>query len=69
MARKSKDIITVVDGVKITQCAYRGPRKGESTYDINKSKYTVWAQTVSKYTRGTNGVQGTVEKIAGFGVQ
>ena len=69
MARKSKDIITIVDGVKITQCAYRGPRKGEGTYDINKSKYTVWAQTVSKYTRGTNGVQGTVEKIAGFGVQ
>jgi len=69
MARKSKDIVTYVDGVKVTQCAYRGPRRGEGTYDINKSKYTVWAQTVSKYTRGTNGVLGTVPKIAGFGVQ
>lgn len=27
MARKSKDIVTFVDGVKITQCAYRGPKK------------------------------------------
>ena len=69
MARKSKDVVTYVDGVKVTQCAYRGPRKGEATYDINKSRYTVWAQTVSKYTRGTRGVQGTVEKISGFGVQ
>ena len=63
MARKSKDVVTYVDGVKVTQCAYRGPRKGEATYDINKSRYTVWAQTVSKYTRGTNGILGTVEKI------
>lgn len=69
MARKSKDIVTYVDGVKITQCAYRGPRKGESTYDINKSKYTPWAQTVGKYVRGSRGVLGTVEKIPGFGVQ
>ena len=63
MARKSKDIVTIVDGVKVTQCAYRGPRRGEGTYDINKSKYTVWAQTVSKYTRGTNGVLGTVDRM------
>lgn len=63
MARKSKDVVTYVDGVKVTQCAYRGPRKGEATYDINKSRYTVWAQTVSKYTRGTNGILGTVEKV------
>ena len=69
MARKSKDIVTYIDGVKVTLCAYRGPRKGESTYDINKSKYTPWAQTVSKYTRGTAGVLGTVEKVPGFGVQ
>jgi hypothetical protein len=63
MARKSKDVVTYVDGIKVTQCAYRGPRKGEATYDINKSRYTVWAQTVSKYTRGTNGILGTVEKV------
>ena len=63
MARKSKDVVTYVDGVKVTQCAYRGPRKGEATYDINKSRYTAWAQTVSKYTRGTNGILGTVEKM------
>ena len=69
MARKSKDIVTYVDGVKFTQCAYRGPRKGEGTYDINKSKYTPWAQTVSKYVRGSSGVLGTVEKVSGFSVQ
>lgn len=63
MARKSKDIVTYVNGVKYTQCAYRGPRKNESTFDINKSKYTVWTQTVAKYTRGANGVLGTVERI------
>lgn len=63
MARKSKDVVEYVNGVKVTQCAYRGPRKGEATYDINKSRYTVWAQTVSKYTRGTNGILGTVEKV------
>lgn len=68
MARKSKDIVTIVDGVKMTICAYRGPRKGEPTYDINKSKYTPWAQTVTKYVRGSRGCLGTVEKIAGFGV-
>ena len=69
MARKSKDVVTYVDGVKVTQCAYRGPRKGEATYDINKSRYTPWAQTVSKYVRGSRGVLGTVDKVEGFGVQ
>jgi hypothetical protein len=69
MTRKSKDIISIVDGVKITMCSYRGPRKGESTFDINKSRYTPWAQTVSKYVRGSAGCLGTVEKVLGFGVQ
>lgn len=63
MARKSKDVVTYVDGVKVTRCAYRGPRKGEATFPMDKSRYTVWTQTVSKYTRGTNGVLGTVDKI------
>ena len=63
MAKKKVDVVTMVDGVKFTQCAYRGPRKNEATFDINKSKYTVWVQTVSKYTRGTNGVLGTVDHV------
>jgi len=69
MAKKSKDVIVMVDGVKVTICAYRGPRKGESTFDINKSRYTPWAQTVSKYVRGSAGCLGTIEKVPGFGVQ
>ena len=63
MARKSKDTVTLIDGVKFTQCAYRGPKKGQETFPLDKSKYTVWAQTVSKYTRGTRGVLGTVERV------
>ena len=62
MARKSKyiDVVTVVDGVKVTQCAYRGPRKIERTYDIAHSRYTAWHQGVRNYTHGTRGVLGTV---------
>jgi hypothetical protein len=63
MARKSKDVVVYVDGVKFTQCAYRGPKKGQGTFPIEKSRYTPWAQTVSKYVRGTRGVLGTVESI------
>lgn len=63
MARKCKDVVTIVDGVKITQCAYRGPRKGEATFPTDKSRYTVWTQTASKYTRGTGACQGTLDKI------
>jgi len=63
MARKSKDTVIVIDGVKFTQCAYRGPKKGQETFPLDKSRYTVWAQTVSKYTRGTRGVLGTVERV------
>lgn len=60
---KQKDIVTYVDGIKVTQCVYRGPRRGEATYDISKSRYTPWSQGVVKYERGTRGVLGTVEKI------
>jgi hypothetical protein len=55
--------VTIIDGVKITQCAYRGPRKGEVTFPTDKSRYTVWTQTASKYTRGTGACQGTLDKI------
>ena len=63
MARKSKDVVTYVDGVKFTQCAYRGPKKSEVTFPTDKSRYTVWTQTASKYSRGTGACQGTVAKI------
>lgn len=53
------------DGVTVTVYPYRGPRKGEKTYDVDKSRYTAWHQGVVKYTKGTNGVQGTVENVDG----
>lgn len=63
MARKTKyeDIVTIVDGVKVTQCAPRMPKRSEMTFLVDKSKYTPWAQGVSNYRRGSRGVQGTVE--------
>lgn len=61
MAKKKEDVVTYVDGIKYTQCAYRGPRRTETTFDINKSRYTPWVQGVSHYRRGTRGVNGTVE--------
>ena len=63
MARKSKDIVTLVDGIKTTVCAYRGPRFNEQTFDVNKSRYTPWAQGVTNYQRGTRGIQGTVDTL------
>lgn len=62
MARKSKDVVTYVDGVKFTQCAYRGPKRSESTWDVNKSRYTAWHTGVVKYEKGSTGILGTVEK-------
>lgn len=63
MARKSKDIVTIVDGVKFTQCAYRGPKKSEVTFPTDKSRYTVWTQTAGKYTRGSGACQGTIPRV------
>ena len=60
MNKKSKDEVTTIDGIKITLCAYRKPKKGTTTFPIEKSRYTVWTQTVSRYTRGTGACQGTV---------
>lgn len=67
MAKKSKDTVVMIDGVKVTMCAYRGPKKSQSTWDINKSRYTAWHTGVVKYEKGTNGILGTVEKAQGFG--
>jgi hypothetical protein len=65
MARKTKyqDVVSYVDGVKVTLCAPRAPRKGEKTYDIARSRYTMWAQGVTNYEHGNRGAQGTVRKI------
>jgi hypothetical protein len=64
MARKSKDVVTYVDGVKVTQCAYRGPKKGQETFPVGKSRYTVWAQTASRYVRGSGACQGTIDQVS-----
>jgi hypothetical protein len=65
MARKSKyqDVVSYVDGVKITMCAARMPRKVEKTYDISKSRYTAWHQGVTNYVRGTRGCLGTISGV------
>lgn len=63
MARKSKDVVEFVNGVKVTMCAYRGPRKGEVTFPTDKSRYTVWTQTASRYVRGSGACQGTIDKV------
>ena len=62
MARKSKDVTVVQDGVKYTLCAYRGPKRSETTWDVNKSRYTAWHTGVVKYEKGSTGILGTVEK-------
>ena len=62
MARKSKDVTVIQDGVKYTMCAYRGPKRSDTTWDINKSRYTAWHTGVVKYEKGSTGILGTVEK-------
>lgn len=62
MARKSKDVVMYIDGVKVTLCAYRGPKRSDTTWDVNKSRYTAWHTGVVKYEKGTSGILGTVEK-------
>jgi hypothetical protein len=59
--KKHNDVVFVnEDGVKVTLCAPRKPRKGERTYDPARGKYSQWAQGVSRMTRGVGGVQGTM---------
>lgn len=62
MAKKYKDEVVMVDGIKVTMCAYRGPKQSQSTWDVNKSRYTAWHTGVVKYEKGTTGILGTVEK-------
>lgn len=64
MSRKFQDVTAIVDGVKITTCAYRGPKRSQVTWDINKSRYTPWHTGVVKYEKGTAGILGTVDKVA-----
>lgn len=60
---KTKDVTFIrEDGVKVTLCAPRMPKKLERTWPIDKSKHTPWAQGVSNYTRGSRGTLGTVEQ-------
>lgn len=57
---KYNDVVTYVNGVKTTICAPRKPRQSEITYPRNKSRYTAWAQGVTRFEHGTGGVLGTV---------
>lgn len=62
MAGKSKDVTFVrEDGVKVTLCAPRMPKKTEKTFSVDHSRYTAWTQGVSNFRRGTRGVLGTVD--------
>ena len=61
MSKKSLDVVTYVDGVKVTHFAYRQPT--QKTWPISKSRYTVWAQTARKYTLGSGACVGTIDRI------
>lgn len=58
--KKYNDVVTIVDGVKVTMCAPRHVGKNERTYDPARSKYSQWTQGVSRMRRGVGGVTGTV---------
>jgi hypothetical protein len=62
MAKRYKDEVIYVDGVKVTVCDYRGPKRKDMTWDVDKSRYTAWHTGVVKYEKGTSGILGTVEK-------
>ena len=61
MAKKIQDVVTIIDGVKYTQCGYRGPKKGQRTYEPSKSRYSQWHQGVSAMARGKGGINGTMD--------
>lgn len=53
MSKKYNDTVTIVNGVKITQCAYRGPRGIERTFPMMKgSIYTTGAKNVNLMNQG-----------------
>lgn len=58
--KRYDDVVTIVDGVKVTICAPRDVRKNDRTYDPKRSKYSQWTQGVSRMQRGVGGVQGTI---------
>ena len=60
---KLKDVSYIrEDGVKVTICAPRTPKKAERTWTTDKSRHSAWAQGASNYIRGTRGTTGTVGK-------
>ena len=60
---KHKDVSFIrEDGVKVTICAPRVPKKAERTWTAEKSKHSVWTQGRKGYLMGIRGSYGTVEK-------
>ena len=59
---KTRDVSYIrADGVKVTVCAPRAPRKSERTWTVDKSKHSVWTQGHIGYVRGTHGTFGTTK--------
>lgn len=64
MAKRYSDhTYTDENGVKVTVYEYRGPRKGERTYDPNKGKYSVWNQGSQNLKLGARGATSTLDKV------
>jgi hypothetical protein len=53
VAKKYNDVTSIVNGIKVTQCAYRGPRGTERTFPMTKgSVATMGAKNVSLMNQG-----------------
>lgn len=53
MAKKYNDTVSIVNGIKVTQCEYRGPRGTERTFPMMKgSIYTTGAKNVNLMQQG-----------------
>ena len=58
---KQQDVTFIrEDGVKVTMCYPRVPKKQERTWTIEKSKHTAWTKGVKRYAHGVGGTLGTV---------